>query len=70
MANQYLLLSVAQKVAAVTLHRPDKRNALAPEVLEEITSPRKRGQVLQYSIHFPLTARRSIQICSFTMSSR
>src|SRR3954471_4574854 len=37
MAYQYLLLTVDQKVATVTLHRPDKRNALAPEVLEEIT---------------------------------
>ncbi|HON38299.1 MAG: enoyl-CoA hydratase/isomerase family protein [Desulfomonilia bacterium] len=33
---KYLLLSVEDKVAMVTIHRPDKGNALAPEVLEEI----------------------------------
>jgi enoyl-CoA hydratase/carnithine racemase len=32
----YLLLEVADKVATVTLHRPDKGNALSPEVLEEV----------------------------------
>ena len=33
---KYLLLDVADKVALVTIHRPDKGNALAPEVLEEV----------------------------------
>jgi len=33
---QYLKLSVEDKVAVVTIHRPDKGNALAPDVLEEI----------------------------------
>jgi enoyl-CoA hydratase/carnithine racemase len=33
---KYLLLSVEDKVATVTIHRPDKGNALAPEVLEEV----------------------------------
>jgi len=33
---KYLLLSVDSKVATVTIHRPDKGNSLAPEVLEEI----------------------------------
>jgi enoyl-CoA hydratase/carnithine racemase len=33
---KYLLLSVEEKVATVTINRPDKGNALAPEVLEEI----------------------------------
>ncbi len=33
---KYLILSVEAKVATVTIHRPDKRNALSPEVLEEI----------------------------------
>ena len=33
---QYLTLSVENKVALVTIHRPEKRNALSPEVLEEI----------------------------------
>jgi len=31
------MLSVDAKVATVTIHRPDKGNALSPEVLEEIT---------------------------------
>lgn len=35
---KYLLLDVADKVALVTIHRPDKGNALAPEVLEEVES--------------------------------
>ncbi len=33
---KYLKLSIEEKVALVALHRPDKRNALSPEVLEEI----------------------------------
>ena len=33
---EYLKLSVYEKVATVTIYRPDKRNALSPEVLEEI----------------------------------
>jgi len=33
---EYLKLSVNEKVATVTIHRPDKRNALSPEVLSEI----------------------------------
>ncbi len=33
---QYLKLSVEDRVALVTIHRPEKRNALSPEVLEEI----------------------------------
>jgi enoyl-CoA hydratase/carnithine racemase len=37
MTYQYLLLAVADKVATVTIHRPDKGNALAPYVLDEIT---------------------------------
>ena len=37
MSYQYLLLDIADKVATVTIHRPDKGNALAPAVLEEIT---------------------------------
>lgn len=38
MTSQYLLLEVSDRVAAVTLHRPDKGNALSPSVLEEITA--------------------------------
>ncbi len=33
---EYLKLSVDEKVATVTIYRPEKRNALSPEVLEEI----------------------------------
>lgn len=33
---KYLLLSVNAKVATVTINRPDKGNALAPDVLEEV----------------------------------
>jgi enoyl-CoA hydratase/carnithine racemase len=36
MNYQYLLLGVEDRVATVTLHRPDKGNALAPGVLEEV----------------------------------
>ncbi len=36
MVHQYLLLDVADKVATVTINRPDKGNALAPAVLEEL----------------------------------
>jgi len=32
----FVRLEVEDKVATVTIHRPDKRNALSPEVLEEI----------------------------------
>jgi enoyl-CoA hydratase/carnithine racemase len=59
MAYQYLLLAIDQKVATVTLHRPDKRNALAPEVLEEIT--RLFGE---------LAARRDVNVVVFTGGER
>lgn len=36
MEYQYLLLDIAENVATVTINRPEKRNALAPDVLEEI----------------------------------
>ncbi|MDH4395008.1 MAG: enoyl-CoA hydratase/isomerase family protein [Limnobacter sp.] len=38
MEFQYLTLSVADKVATVTINRPDKGNALAPDVLDEVTA--------------------------------
>jgi enoyl-CoA hydratase/carnithine racemase len=38
MEYRYLLLDVADKVATITLNRPDKGNALAPGVLEEVAS--------------------------------
>jgi enoyl-CoA hydratase/carnithine racemase len=37
MSYKYLLLDVADKVATVTINRPDKGNALAPDVLIEVT---------------------------------
>ena len=33
---KFLKLAIDNKVALVTIHRPEKRNALSPEVLEEI----------------------------------
>ncbi len=36
MDTKFLKLSIEDKVATVTLHRPDKRNALSPELLKEI----------------------------------
>jgi enoyl-CoA hydratase/carnithine racemase len=36
MNMQHLLLAIEDKVATVTIHRPDKGNSLSPEVLEEI----------------------------------
>ena len=33
---KFLKLTIENKVALVTIHRPEKRNALSPEVLEEI----------------------------------
>ena len=38
MSYEYLLLDVANKVATVTINRPDKGNALAPEVLLEVAT--------------------------------
>jgi enoyl-CoA hydratase len=38
MELKYLLLSVEANVATVTIHRPDKGNALAPQVLEEVAA--------------------------------
>jgi enoyl-CoA hydratase/carnithine racemase len=37
MSYKYLLLDVADRVATVTINRPDKGNALAPDVLLEVT---------------------------------
>ncbi len=38
MNAKYLKVEIADKVATVTIHRPEKRNALSPEVLNEIES--------------------------------
>ncbi len=59
MAYQYLLLSVEQKVATVTLHRPDKGNALAPAVLDEITH-----------LFTDLAARQDVNVVVFTGGER
>lgn len=36
MTKKYLKLDISDKVATVTIHRPEKRNALLPEVLQEV----------------------------------
>ncbi len=36
MQTQYLKLDIAEKVATVTIHRPEKRNSISPDVLVEI----------------------------------
>lgn len=36
MENRHLLLGIKNKVATVTIHRPDKGNSLSPDVLVEI----------------------------------
>lgn len=38
MNTTYLRLDIDQRVATVTLHRPDKGNALAPAVLDEVAA--------------------------------
>ncbi|UCD69709.1 MAG: enoyl-CoA hydratase/isomerase family protein [Betaproteobacteria bacterium] len=38
MSYKYLLVDIAEKVATVTINRPDKGNALAPDVLLELTA--------------------------------
>jgi enoyl-CoA hydratase/carnithine racemase len=38
MEARYLILSVADRIATVTINRPDKGNSLSPDVLEEIES--------------------------------
>ncbi len=38
MEMKYLQLDVKDKVALATIHRPEKRNALSPEVLEEVAA--------------------------------
>ncbi len=38
MSYKYLLLDVTEAVATVTINRPDKGNALAPDVLLEVTA--------------------------------
>jgi len=52
---KYLLLSEEAGVATVTIHRPDKGNALAPQVLDEIAA-----------LFSAIAARREINVVVFT----
>ncbi len=52
---KYLLLDVRDKVATITINRPDKGNALAPEVLEEVEN-----------IFNQLAAREDVHVILFT----
>ena len=59
MTYQYLLMTIADKVATVTLHRPEKGNALAPDVLQEITQ-----------IFSELAARQDVNVVVLTGGER
>jgi enoyl-CoA hydratase/carnithine racemase len=59
MTYAYLLLDVADKVATVTLNRPDKGNALAPDVLVEATR-----------MFTELAAREDVNVIVFTGGER
>ena len=59
MDMKYLLLSVEDKVATVTIHRPDKGNALAPEVLMEVEA-----------IFTDLSKRQDVNVIVFTGGER
>ena len=59
MTYQYLLMAIADKVATVTLHRPEKGNALAPDVLQEITQ-----------IFTELAARQDVNVVVLTGGER
>ena len=59
MTYQYLLLAIADKVATVTIHRPDKGNALAPDVLEEVTR-----------LFTDIAARQDVNVVVFTGGER
>jgi enoyl-CoA hydratase/carnithine racemase len=52
---KYLLLDVQEKVATVTINRPDKGNALAPDVLEEVEK-----------LFTELDARKDVNVILFT----
>lgn len=56
---KYLLLSVEEKVATVTINRPDKGNALAPQVLEEIAK-----------VFSGLASREDVNVVVFTGGER
>ena len=59
MIHRHLLLEVADRVATVTLHRPDKGNALAPDVLEEVIA-----------MFTALAAREDVNVVVFTGGER
>lgn len=59
MEPQYLLLSVENKVATVTINRPDKGNSLAPQVLEEIET-----------VFAGLSKRQDVHVVVFTGGER
>jgi enoyl-CoA hydratase/carnithine racemase len=59
MTFQYLLLDVTDKVATVTINRPDKGNALAPDVLLEVTT-----------MFNELGARQDVNVIVFTGGER
>ncbi len=43
---QYVLTQTVNGVKTITLNRPDKRNALSPALIEELTlAPRRGGEV-------------------------
>ncbi len=75
MEKKYLKLSIEGKVATVTIDRPDKRNALSPEVLGEIEAQFTALSVVQdvnviiftggekfFSAGFDLTFLRTLEI--------
>ena len=59
MNYQYLLLDLADSVATVTINRPDKGNALAPDVLDEIAC-----------LFTALAARRDVNVVVLTGGER
>lgn len=59
MDAQFLQLAVADKVATVTIHRPDKGNALAPQVLEEVAA-----------VFTDLSQRQDVHVVIFTGGER
>lgn len=56
---KYLLLTVDAKVATVTINRPDKGNALAPQVLEEIAA-----------VFASIATRKDVNVVVFTGGER
>lgn len=56
---KFLLLSVDANVATVTINRPDKGNALAPQVLDEIAA-----------VFTSIATRKDINVVVFTGGER